>query len=140
MVAPDDVIALAETPEIAGPTAVLLTVTEIVDAVAVLPAASLATAVRVCTVLLTFVVSHDILYEGPDPVTAEPRFAPSNWNWTPVTPTLSVALAETVTVPLTVDPFAGAVIETLGGVVSFPVVGPDTVNSSIMSSEILYPP
>ena len=40
-------------------------------------------------------------------------------NWTPTTPTLSEALAETVTVPATVAPVAGAVIETVGGVVSF---------------------
>jgi len=39
-------------------------------------------------------------------------------NCTPTTPTLSVALAETVTVPATEAPAAGAVIETAGGVVS----------------------
>src|SRR5438445_13893084 len=51
-------------------------------------------------------------------VTSAPRFAPSSLNCTPTTPTLSVALAETVTVPATVAPSAGAVIETVGGVVS----------------------
>ena len=40
-------------------------------------------------------------------------------NCSPTTPTLSVALAETVTVPETVAPAAGAIIETAGGVVSF---------------------
>src|SRR5262245_38688490 len=43
---------------------------------------------------------------------------PSPKNWTPTTPTLSAALAETVTVPDTVAPFAGEVIFTVGGVVS----------------------
>src|ERR1700704_4041968 len=45
------------------------------------------------------------------------RLAPSNLNCTPTTPTLSVALADTVTaVPHTIAPLAGAVIETVGGV------------------------
>src|SRR2546427_344255 len=39
-------------------------------------------------------------------------------NWTPITPTLSVALAATGTVPETVAPAVGAVIETDGGVPS----------------------
>jgi len=39
-------------------------------------------------------------------------------NWTPATPTLSVALAETVTLPVTVAPARGAVIAIVGGVVS----------------------
>src|SRR5439155_13997548 len=43
---------------------------------------------------------------------------PSSLNCTPTTPTLSEALAETVTVPATVAPAAGAVMETAGGVVS----------------------
>src|SRR5262249_58188823 len=48
-----------------------------------------------------------------------PRFAPSRMNWTPATPMLSVAAADTVTAePETVAPFAGAVIDTEGGVVS----------------------
>jgi hypothetical protein len=50
-------------------------------------------------------------------VSSTPRLAPSNLNWTPTTPTLSVAFAKTVTaVPDTVAPLAGAVIETVGGV------------------------
>src|SRR5215469_7447158 len=71
---------------------------------------------------------------------AAPRLTPSSWNWTELTPTLSVALAETVMVPLTVDPPAGAVNETTDGAVSTLVAGPVTVNSSMMSSETLYPP
>jgi hypothetical protein len=51
-------------------------------------------------------------------VTSAPRFAPSSLNCTPTTPTLSAALAETVVVPATVAPAAGAVIETVGGVLS----------------------
>src|SRR5947207_900765 len=45
-----------------------------------------------------------------------PRFAPSSLNWTPTTPTLSLAFADTVTVPVTDAPAAGAVIATVGGV------------------------
>ena len=51
-------------------------------------------------------------------MSSAPSAAPSNKNCTPTTPTLSVALALTVTVALTVAPFAGAVIATVGGVVS----------------------
>jgi hypothetical protein len=43
----------------------------------------------------------------------------SNWNCTLATATLSLALAETVTVLETVEPFAGALMLTVGGVVSF---------------------
>lgn len=49
-----------------------------------------------------------------------PAFAPSNWNCTLATPTLSEAFAVTLTVPETVLPAAGEVIETVGGVVSDP--------------------
>ena len=48
-------------------------------------------------------------------MTSGARLAPSSLNCTPTTPTLSVALADTVTVPATV-PAAGAVMETAGGV------------------------
>ena len=51
-------------------------------------------------------------------MSSAPRLAPSNWNCTPATPTLSLALAETVMLPETVAAFAGADIETVGGVVS----------------------
>jgi hypothetical protein len=44
-----------------------------------------------------------------------PRFVPSTWNWTLAIPTLDAALAETVTVPVRVPPFAGEVMETVGG-------------------------
>src|SRR2546422_5747505 len=41
--------------------------------------------------------------------------SPSSLNCTPTTPMLSVALAEMVTVPETIEPAAGAVMETVGG-------------------------
>ena len=44
--------------------------------------------------------------------------APSSLNWTEATPTLSEAVAETVTVPETVEPEAGAVREMVGAWVS----------------------
>src|SRR5213594_2249901 len=103
-----------------GVGGMLFTVTLTVVAVAVLPAASRATAVRVWDALVAVVVFHERAYGAV--VISAPRLAPSSLNWTPTTPTLSVALAETVSVPDTVAPPAGAVIETAGGVVSFTTV------------------
>ena len=51
-------------------------------------------------------------------MSSAPVLEPSTWNWTPATATLSEALAETVTVPETVEPELGAVTDTVGGVVS----------------------
>ena len=52
-------------------------------------------------------------------VISAPRLAPSSLNCTPTTPTLSDADADTVSlVPETVAPLAGAVIDTVGGVMS----------------------
>jgi hypothetical protein len=45
--------------------------------------------------------------------------APSSKNWTVDTPAVAVAVAVTVIVPDTVAPFAGEVMETVGGVVPF---------------------
>src|SRR5262249_7090075 len=59
-------------------------------------------------------------------VSSAPRFAPSSLNCTPATPTLSDAEAETVMLPVTAAPFAGALIETVGGVVSS---GPSTTST-----------
>ena len=81
-----------------------------------LPAASRATAVSVCVPLVAVAVFQ--LTEYGLVVSSAPRFTPSSRNCTPTTPTLSEALAETVTVPVTVAPLAGAVIETVGAVVS----------------------
>src|SRR3989442_13865611 len=51
-------------------------------------------------------------------MTSAPRLTPSSLNWTPTTPMLSVALAETVRVPETVAPAVGVVMEAAGGAVS----------------------
>ena len=54
-------------------------------------------------------------------MSGDPSATPSSRNCTLVTPTLSLAVAETVTaVPLTVAPPAGAVTVTVGGVASAP--------------------
>ena len=94
----------------------LATVTETPAEVPVLPAASRATADSVWAPLAAVVVSHVMAYGGV--VTWTPRRTPSSVNWTPATPTLSVALADTVTRPLMVAPASGAVIAIVGGVVS----------------------
>src|SRR5438132_256924 len=94
----------------------LSTVTLTAAEVAVLPAASRATAVTLCAPLLVVVVFQEIEYGAT--VSSTPRSAPSSLNCTPTTPTLSVAFAETVIVLATVIPAVGAVIETAGDVVS----------------------
>src|SRR6267143_6671493 len=97
--------------------AVLDTVTVTSAEVVRLPAASRATAVRVCEPLFVVVVSQEIEYGAF--VTSAPRLVPvSSWNCTPATPTLSEALAVTVTVANTVWPLLGEVMFTVGGVVS----------------------
>src|SRR5207247_908741 len=83
---------------------------------AVFPAASRATAVRVCTPLLAVMLFHERVYGAV--VTSAPRFVPSSLNCTPATPTLRVAIADTALVPGTEAPATGAVMETAGGVVS----------------------
>src|SRR2546426_887177 len=83
----------------------LSTVPVTAAAVAVLPAASRATAVNVCDALLAVVVSHAIAYGAV--VSSTPRLAPSSRNWTPTTPTLSDALALIVVVPETDRTSAG---------------------------------
>src|SRR6266516_207980 len=99
-----------------GGGALLATVTVTGAEVARLPAASRATAVRVCEPLLVVVVSKAIEYGAV--VSSTPLLTPSSWSCTPATPTLSEALAVTVTVPDIVAPFAGEVMLTVGGVVS----------------------
>jgi len=47
-------------------------------------------------------------------VTSVPSATPSSRNCTPTTPVLSLAVADTVTIPETVAPFAGAVIDIVG--------------------------
>src|SRR5437867_11493958 len=96
--------------------AALSTVTATAVEVAVFPAASRASAVKLWAPFAASVVVQDRAYGAA--VTSAPRLTPSSLNCTPTTPTLSVALAETVTVPATVEPVAGAVSATVGGVVS----------------------
>src|SRR3989344_8181071 len=67
-------------------------------------------------------------------VSSAPTLAPSTLNCTPTTPTLSDALADRVTVPETVAPSAGAMRETVGLVVSPPVV------TSTLASQVACPP
>src|SRR5258705_2297090 len=69
-----------------------------------------------CEPSLAVAVFHDTEYGAA--VSATPRLEPSSLNCTPTTPTLSEALAVTLVVPETVAPEAGAVILTVGGVVS----------------------
>src|SRR5882762_8460332 len=97
--------------------AVLETVTVTCAELARLPAASRATAVRVCEPLAAPVVSQETEYGAL--VTSAPRLVPvSSTNCTPATPTLSEALALTGTVADTVWPLLGEVMLTVGGVVS----------------------
>src|SRR5437016_5603598 len=84
--------------------------------VVALPAASRATAVRVWAPAAAVAVFHET--EWGATVSSAPRLAPSSLNCTPTTPTLSVALAETVIVPATEAPAVGAVSETVGGALS----------------------
>src|SRR5439155_10946804 len=77
---------------------------------------SRATALKVWLPAVAVVVSHGTEYGAV--VSSAPRLAPSSWNWIPATPTLSEALAETVTVPETVAPEVGNVMLTVGAVVS----------------------
>src|SRR5436309_2691216 len=76
-----------------------------------LPAASRATAVIMCEPSLAVAVFQGIEYGAS--VSSAPKSAPSILNCTPTTPTLSEALAATVTVADTVAPFPGEVIPTV---------------------------
>jgi hypothetical protein len=110
---------VADPPGTVGAAVVLpvATVTVTPAEVPVLPAASRATADSIWAApLVAVVVSQVTAYGGV--VTWTPRLTPSSLNWTPATPILSVALADTVTVPLTVAPARGTVIAIVGGVVS----------------------
>src|SRR5439155_27373878 len=101
---------------VGGVVSALATVTVTAADVVALPAASRARAVSVCDPLLVVVVFQLTTYGALVP--SAPRVAPSRKNWTPATPTLSEAVAVTATGPETVAPLAGAVMLTLGGVVS----------------------
>ena len=81
-----------------------------------LPAASRAIARRAWAPLVAVAVFQ--LTEYGALVSSAPRLAPSRVNWTPATPMLSAASALTGVVPERVAPAAGALTETVGGVVS----------------------
>src|SRR6266853_2528230 len=100
-----------------GGGVLLATVTVTAEAGLRLPAASRAIALMLCDPSLAVVVFHETEYGGV--VTSALPLTPSSTrNCTPTTPTLSEALAVTVPVPFTVAPSFGAVILTVGGVVS----------------------
>ena len=61
-----------------------------------------------------------------------PTFAPSSWNCTLATPTLSVALAATVTGPDSDAPLVGEVRVTTGGVVSGMVLSTLTATAALV--------
>src|SRR3990167_8328475 len=113
-------------------TVVFDTVTLLTSLHRVLPAASRATALILCVPLVAVVEFQEMEYG--EVVSSAPTLAPSTLNCTPTTPTLSDALAEMVTVPETVAPSAGAVRETVGLVVSPPVV------TSTLASQVACPP
>lgn len=93
------------------------TVTVLDADVVTLPAASLAVAVMTWEALVAVVVFQTMEYG--EVVSSDIRLFPSSLNWTPATPMLSEAVAETVVVvPETVALAAGAVREMVGGVVS----------------------
>src|SRR5262245_26184287 len=106
------------TPESASARAggePLLTVTPTGAEAAGFPAASKARAVKLCAPVAAEDVFRDAV--SGDAVSVD-RTTPSTRNSTRVTPTLSEALAVSVTVPLTVVPAEGAVKDTAGGVAS----------------------
>src|SRR3954449_5482000 len=110
-------------------TLLMVTVTEV--AVALLFAASLATAVSVWSPLIAARVSHVVVY-GLE-VSSAPRFVPSSTNCTPATPTLSVAFADTTTAaPDTVVPDCGAVIATAGTAAS-------VLSAAVTTSNVVVP-
>jgi hypothetical protein len=123
--------ALIETVGAVVSAGVLLTVTVTAALVALFPAPSVAIARTVCDALLTFVVSH--VYAYGEARSDAPAFTPSTWNWTLATLTLSAAFAETVTVPETFAAFAGAVMETVGAVVSLVVLSIVTVKLALVA-------
>ena len=106
------------------------TVTATETLVVTLPAISRAVALRLWLPAVLVVVSQRVEYGGSR--TSEPMGAPSRRNWTPATATLSVAEAATVTVLVTVALGEGAVIATVGGVVSGVESGaPAALNAAI---------
>src|SRR6185503_432771 len=111
------------------------TVTFTAAAVVWLLAASRAAAVSVWTPLTDALASQVMAYGGE--VISAPRFAPSSFNCTPTTATLSFAVADTVTaVGDTIAPLWGAVIDTSGLVVSVPSAATTTSKFAVPSVQI----
>src|SRR5436190_653872 len=100
-----------------GGGALLFTVTVTGAEGVLLPAASRAIAVILCGPSLTVAVFHETEY-GAVVTSTLPLTPLSSRNCTPATPTLSEALAVTVTVADTVWPLRGGPVLTEGGVVS----------------------
>src|SRR5207244_3526097 len=90
----------------------LSTVTLTAAEVAVFPAASRATAVRVCAALVAVVVFQESAYGAV--VTSAPRLAPSSLNWIGTASSRDEAEAEAVLVPLIDRPAGGGVSEAVG--------------------------
>ena len=133
---PSTVVQLSGTPSSKSSknklVETLLTVTAVAGLEVVLfPAASRAVAVSECDPLVVVVLFQEIEYGLV--VSSVPRFAPSNLNCTPTTPTLSLALADTVMVPDTVAPLVGAVMETVGAMASGAVVVNDQHALKVLS-------
>src|SRR5213594_1570405 len=103
-------------------------------------ATSKAWAVRVWAPLVAVVVSQTIEYGGA--VTSPPRATPSSLNWTVMTPTLSEAVADTITAePDTVAPSPGAVRTIVGAEVSDPAGGtPEIAPAVAASSAVIFAP
>src|SRR5262249_29245750 len=93
-----------------------VTVTETGALVVWLPAASRARAESVCEPLVAAEASHEMEYGAV--VSSVPSAFPSSRNCTPATPMLSLASADTVTVPVTDAPPAGAGMENTAAGVS----------------------
>src|SRR5439155_80447 len=103
----------------------LATVTVTAADVVLFPAASRATAVNTRDPFVAPSVFHEIEYGLA--TSSAPSAMPSSMNWTPATPMLSLADAETVTVPVTVALAAGLVMDTDGAVTSTTPVVNDQV-------------
>ena len=116
IVAPVAVIDDAVTADSTGGAVALGTVTTMPRDVVTFPAASRATAVSVCAPVAEPAAFHVTVYGAC--VSSAPILVPSTLNFTPATPRASVALADTMTDPVTVAPATGDVNTTTGGVVS----------------------
>src|SRR5262249_10722750 len=125
----------AVTDTVGGVESTLLTVTETGADVVLFPAASRATAVSACGRCAVGVVSTEGLQGGGVP--AGPRFAPSSLNCPPAPPLLSGGFADPGTVADTVDPAAGAVTATVGGVVSLSTVTVTAVAVAVLPAASL---